>query len=87
MSRPPRDPRVWLAAAEPRCEPSALPACDRYTCARYLAPLPPSGATLADFNVNRAFYSLACGHWLSADQARPVPAAPVRRVHPPLGRG
>lgn len=87
MSRPARDPSVWLAADVARCEPSAMPTCGRGNCARYLAPLPAQGASLADFNIDRAFYSLACAYWLSAAQARPVPAVPVRRVHPPLGGG
>jgi hypothetical protein len=85
MSRMPRDPRVWLAADVARCEPRALPACRRDTCARYLAPLPAQGASLADFNLERSAYSLPCGYWISAASAHPVPVAPPRRVHPPLG--
>jgi hypothetical protein len=85
QQRVPRDPRVWLAADVARCEPSAQPQCQRSCCARYLAPLPPQGASLADFNIDRSFYSLPCGHWLSAEQARPVAVAPPRPVHPPLG--
>ncbi|HMN55640.1 MAG TPA: hypothetical protein PKE15_00200 [Ottowia sp.] len=81
----PRDPRVWLAADVARCEPSAMPSCQRDRCARYLAELPPFGASMADFNAGRKDLSPPCAHWLSAADARPPVPAPVRRVHPPLG--
>lgn len=85
--RQPRDPRVWLAADVTRCEPSTLPLCERGTCARYLAPVPAYGGSLADFNISRHIYSTPCTMWLSAQAARPDPAPPARRVHPPLGGG
>lgn len=85
--RPDRDPRVWLAADVTRCEPSPLPICPRDTCARYLAPLPPQGGSVADFNLPAATLPmvLGCGKWLSAQDARMPAPAPQRRVHPPLG--
>lgn len=84
-SRMPRDPRVWLAADVARCEPAKLPECQRATCARYLATLPPRGASLADFNAERNTWSLPCGYWIAASTARPVAPPPAPRVHPPLG--
>lgn len=82
--RAPRDPRVWLAADVTRCEPSAAPPCRRDSCARYLAPLPAHGSSMADFNLQRVSPHWPCLQWLCAAAARLPEPAPQRRVHPPL---
>jgi hypothetical protein len=80
-----RDPTVWLDAAEARCEPSALPQCGRFTCARYFATLP-VGGTMVDFNtvLNRTHSSGRCPQWLSAEAKAPAQAV-SRPVFKSLG--
>jgi len=79
-----RDPRITLAPELARCAPSATPRCGRFSCARYLAPLP-VGGSLADFNLRRTLGSPPCLAWISAQGASQTTAvAPPRRVHPPL---
>lgn len=81
-----RQNNVYLSAQEARCEPSGT--CDRKgTCARYLAPLPPSGAKIEDFNrspIGLDWWRPACDKWVSA-QNKPLQQPPVIRRHPPLG--
>lgn len=82
-----RRSNVYLSHAEPRCEPSA---CDRKdTCARYLAPLLPSGAAIEDFSrspLGLPWFKPECDKWISSEN-KPLQQPPVIRRHPPLGSG
>lgn len=82
-----RRSNVYLSHAEPRCEPSQ---CDRKdTCARYLAPLPPSNATIADFSINILgvpLRNMPCDKWVSSEN-KPLQPPPVIRRHTPIGSG
>jgi len=80
-----RDPHVFLPADVSRCRPSHE--CTRKsTCARYLATIPPQGASMADFSLNVNPFN-SCTMWISAATSRlgPSPGPGRRRVHPPLG--
>lgn len=78
-----RDPSVYLSPVEPRCSPSALPQCGRFTCARYLAPVPPSGAAVVDYNLTRDHFSAPCSMWVSMHN-KPLQQPPVPRKFPPI---
>lgn len=81
-----RRANVYLSANEPRCAPGD---CDRkHTCARYLAPLPPTNAAIEDFSrspVGIPWFRTACEKWVSAEHNKPLQQAPVIRRHRPLG--
>lgn len=78
-----RDPAIYLAPGEPRCDPGKP--CDRQaTCGRRLATVPP-GETLTDFSVNLWWSSGVCMHWVRATTVRPAASAPPRRVFKDLG--
>ena len=79
-----RDPHVWLAPDEARCSPSASPQCGRFSCGRYLAPIPAKGGKVADFNHDRTAYSGDCKHWISSEM-RPPSQAVARPVFKSLG--
>lgn len=75
-----RDPSIWLASDEPRCEPAVLRyGCASSTCARYLAPI--DGAPLGDL-----FATAAVGGCANFEPVRRRPPAetPARPVHKPL---
>ena len=75
-----RTDRVYLAPSEPRCAPKAC--SQQSTCARRLAALPPTGASIADFSL-QPFGATGCAYWVSAHGSRPAPPPPRR--HPPIG--
>ncbi len=79
-----RDPHVWLDPAEARCSPAASPQCGRFSCGRYLAPIPAAGGKVADFNHDRTAYSGTCQHWISSELKRPAPVV-TRPVFKSLG--
>lgn len=75
---------VWLPAGEARCVPSR-PCTRLWNCARYLAPIPPQGARVADFSIQSLppLVPVPCVHWCAV-QRPPASPPPPRRVHPPL---
>lgn len=81
-----RQSNIYLSVQEARCEPSGV--CDRKdTCARYLAPIPTTGARIEDFNrspIGLDWFKSPCQAWVSA-QNKPLQQPPVIRRHPPLG--
>ena len=78
-----RESHVWIAPAEPRCEPSALPQRGRFTCGRYKALVPKMGK-VEDFNRLRLPSSPPCEHYLSSELKPPTLTVEPRRL-PPLG--
>lgn len=76
-----RDPSIWLASDEARCEPAALRyGCPASTCARYLATVA-QGSPLGD-----QFASNGSGRCANFEpvRRRPEPQAAPRTVHKPL---
>lgn len=73
-----RTDRIYLAPSEARCEPSR-PCGQRSTCARYLAEIPASGASIADHSLSKSVYVAYCVHWTRGG-ARPE--VKVREVKP-----
>lgn len=79
-----RDPRVTLAAAEPRCTP-AFPCLQKQRCARYLAPLPPAGASMIGHDLPPPFYSGSyCPRYLKVSMAPKTAAPTAPTVKPPV---
>lgn len=79
-----RTDRVYLAPTEPRCAPQAC--SQQSTCARRLAALPPTGASITDVSLQWSPGNPFCAQWLSAHDARTSrPAPPPPRRHPPIG--
>lgn len=79
-----RTDRVWLAADEPRCEPSRRHDwCSR--CARHLAPVP-VGGIMGDYSLSLTANAVICPHFASVKQR--VLTVAEREVKPwPVGLG
>ncbi len=73
--------RVHLPAAEPRCRPGC--AAQGATCARLQAELPERG-TLVDGTKAWPGAPGNCAGYIPLSACAEPPAAPRRRVHPPL---
>jgi hypothetical protein len=70
---------VKLPSDVTRCHPMGK--CgEKHTCARYLAPIPAYGASVADFSLYRVS-SLPCQRYIDASDPIPEPK-PVREVKP-----
>lgn len=54
-----RDPRIYLAGDEARCEPSDVCAV-RQTCARGMAPIPARYAVMCDFSLGNLGGTALC---------------------------
>lgn len=73
-----RTDRVWLAPAEPRCEPAGN-CLQKDACARRLAAIPPMG-TVTDYSLSLPLFSPFCPHFASVRPKRAEPA--VKEVKP-----
>lgn len=81
-----RNPSIVLPANESRCIP-CRPCRLRGSCARYLAPLPASGATVADFSLGGDAGCDSCSAYLNAADysIRRRRVAVCLRSYPALG--
>lgn len=73
----------WLPADVARCRPGC--ATLGPTCGRLHAPLPPAGGGMVDGTKQwpARWVGERCGGYIPISECTP-PAAPARRVHPPL---
>ena len=74
-----RTESVYLPPEEERCEPHQ-PCLKKWSCARFLAKLPPSGAKMADHS------TIICNAFISLDEARRKMRSGTdrRATHPPV---
>lgn len=78
-----RTDRVWIPDHEARCVPENE-CLQRETCARWLASLPPSGATMQGAGLPPSWSPDRCMHHWPVSWAKPPAPQQRRVVKPPI---